>query len=223
MEEQNNQKKRAAEEAVHLVEDGMTLGLGTGSTVFYFLQALARRRGLNIRGVSTSGQTTRLASELGIPLVKLGDTGGLDLTIDGADEVDERMQGIKGGGGALLYEKIVASYSRYNVWIVDSGKRVKQLGKFPLPVEVVPFALRPVQELFRHKEWKPRLRLKGDTPFLTDSQNVILDLHLQSIPDPAALAGQLNAIPGVVEHGLFLGMTQRVIVGEENGVRTYTL
>lgn len=212
MDEQNNQKKRAAEEAVHLVEDGMTLGLGTGSTVFYFLQALARRRGLNIRGVSTSGQTTRLASKLGIPLVKLGDTGGLDLTIDGADEVDERMQGIKGGGGALLYEKIVASYSRYNVGIVDSGKRVKQLGKFPLPVEVVPFALRPVQELFRHKEWKPRLRLKGDTPFLTDSQNVILDLHLQSISDPAALAGQLNAIPGVVEHGLFLGMASGPIL-----------
>lgn len=225
IEVQDNQKKRAAEEAVKFVEDGMTLGLGTGSTVFYFLHALAKRmkQGLSIRGVSTSEKTTRLASELGIPLMKLGDTEGLDLTIDGADEVDERLQGIKGGGGALLLEKIVASYSKYNIWIVDASKRVKQLGKFPLPVEVVPLALKPVEQLFLQKGWNPQLRLQGESPFLTDSHNVILDLHLQSITDPAALAAELNAVPGVVEHGLFLGIAQKVIVGEENGVRSYTL
>lgn len=224
----NDQKKAAARAAVSVVKTGMVIGLGTGSTVAYFLDALGEAvgDGLAIRGVATSRATEAHATSLGIPIVSLDEVETLDLTVDGADEIDPQLSLIKGGGGALLREKIVAYASRELFIIADQGKYVPHLGRFALPVEIVPFAAKTT---VRHlAQLGQTLGLSGevtvrmtpgsaDAPFVTDNHNYIADCGWGNIPDPKALSAALGQIPGVVEHGLFLKMTTRVFLGEATG------
>ena len=220
-------KRAAAARALEFVEDGMTLGLGTGSTAKVFVDLLAgrmRAEGLRITGVATSSRTRAQAEALGIPLTTLDDAGRLDLTIDGADEFDARLNLIKGGGGALLQEKIVATASTRMVVITDPSKQVAALGAFPLPVELVRFGaaatMRLIAELLERHDVAGRamtLRQGEDGPFLTDEGHHIVDLALGRIGDPALLNADLNAIPGVVETGLFTGIASAVVVGEPDG------
>jgi ribose 5-phosphate isomerase A len=219
-------KQAAAERALAFVKPGMKLGLGTGSTARHFVDLLgaAVANGLTIVGVPTSEQTLAQARSLGVPVTTLEETPELDLTIDGADEIDPGLRLIKGGGGALLREKIVAAASRRMVVIVDSSKLVKGLGAFPLPVEVAPFGYGATR---RHIERLGRdlglggaigLRKSGDGLFVTDGGHYIFDCAFLSIPDPEALARGLSAIPGVVEHGLFLGMASTAIIAGAEGI-----
>lgn len=220
-------KRAAAARALEMVEDGMALGLGTGSTAGWFVRLLSeriRRDGLAVTGVATSSATVWLAQELGVPLRKLEDVDRIDLTVDGADEVDGKLNLIKGGGAALLQEKIVAAASGRMVVIADDSKRVAHLGAFPLPVEIVRFGWtvtrQAVAELLAAMDVagsKVEVRLGKDGPLVTDEGHFILDLHLGRIGNPPALAAALNAIPGVVEHGLFIGMASAVILGRPDG------
>jgi ribose 5-phosphate isomerase A len=194
------------------------VGLGTGSTVYYTLRKLGKliKEGLTIEGVSTSSETTRIAKSFHIPLLNIDDVSVIDITIDGADEVDPDCNGIKGGGGALLYEKIIAHFSQKNIWVVDSSKIVDTLGKFPLPVEIVPFGYRQTIQILEEKKFNPQLRLSKDnqTPFVTDSDNYIVDLYLNRIEEPVKLAQKLNLIPGIIENGLFINTVDTVISGD---------
>jgi ribose 5-phosphate isomerase A len=216
-----NEKQIAAEYAVDYVEDGMIVGLGTGSTVAFMLNKLSQRvkTGLTIKAVSTSAATTKLATTLGIKISKLNEIDEIDLTIDGADEVDENLNGIKGGGGALLYEKIVASISKKNIWIVDSKKLVKTLGKFPLPVEVVQYGSSHLFKEFEKKGYKPGFRNVGKNRFITDSNNYIIDLRMDRIEDPSVLDIKLESYPGVVETGLFYNVADLVLAGIGDSVK----
>jgi ribose 5-phosphate isomerase A len=216
-----NEKQIAAEYAVDYVEDGMIVGLGTGSTVAFMLNKLSQRvkTGLNIKAVSTSAATTKLATTLGIKISKLDEINEIDLTIDGADEVDENLNGIKGGGGALLYEKIVASISKKNIWIVDSTKLVKTLGKFPLPVEVVQYGSSHLLKEFEKKGYKSGFRNGGKNRFITDSNNYIIDLRMDRIEDPSVLDIKLKSYPGVVETGLFYNVADLVLAGVGDSVK----
>jgi ribose 5-phosphate isomerase A len=220
-------KRAAAARAVALVQDGMRLGLGTGSTSARFVDLLGQRirDGLSIVAVPTSEATRAQAEQLGIPLTTLDDTPELDLTVDGADELDDRLRLIKGGGGALLREKIVAAASRRMVVIADGTKRVATLGRFPLPIEVVPFGLgatrRALERACRGLGLPGDVRLRTTAtgePFMTDGRHVILDAHLGRIPDPEALAASLDGIPGLVEHGLFIGLATGAILATEGGL-----
>ena len=210
---QDDNKKRAAQAAVQYIKDGMVVGLGTGSTVAYFLDALAEHK-LDIIGVTTSTKTAQRSAELGIKIVDIDDVKQIDVTVDGADEVDAYMNGIKGGGAALLMEKIVANNSQKNIWIVDESKVHDVLGSFPLPVEVVPYGRGRLWQKFSERELNPVLRVdeKGQA-IVTDGGHNIIDLHVKSIPNPQMLAEYLENEVGVVEHGLFLGMTDVVIIG----------
>lgn len=215
-----NSKRAAGRKAIDEIQEGMTVGLGTGSTVYYFLEALAEKiaAGLSIVGVTTSQKTVELCRKWRIPLQTLNSVGRIDVTIDGADEVDPSLSGIKGGGGALLYEKLVAKASEKRIWIVDSGKEVDLLGAFPLPIEVVPFGWKHVEAAMAEKGYKPLLRQADDgQPFVTDGHHYILDLHLGSIANPEALADDLDHMTGIVEHGLFINMTDKVLIGYPDG------
>jgi ribose 5-phosphate isomerase A len=224
---QDRAKRAAAERAAAMVETGMRLGLGTGSTAAFLVRRLGERvrdEGLSIRAVPTSERTAALAREAGLTVTDLDEAGWLDLTIDGADEVDGSMRLIKGGGGALLREKIVAAASDRMAVIADEGKRVSQLGAFPLPIEVIPFGWRATQRIVRarleglHVETTDTsLRMAGSEPFRTDEGNLILDLRLGRIGEPEALSGVLNQVPGVVENGLFLGLCRVLVIGREDG------
>jgi len=218
-----NEKKIAADYSVNYIEDGMIVGLGTGSTVEFMIHKLAERikSGLNITAVSTSQATTKLASSLGIKLSSLDDVEEIDLTIDGADEIDQNLNGIKGGGGALLQEKIVASYSKKNVWIVDSSKLVDTLGKFLLPVEVIKLGSTHLCVSLEANGFKPIIRMKKNSRFVTDNNNYIIDLKMDKIPDPVSLDQKLKSFPGVVETGLFCGIADTVIVGMKNKVKIF--
>ena len=217
----------AAKRAVELVEDGMKLGLGTGSTAAWMVRCLADRvktEGLRIQGVPTSTRTADLARELGLDVVSLDQAGNLDITIDGTDEFDRALNLIKGGGGALLQEKIVASASDRMIVIADFDKQVPHLGKFPLPVEVLGFGLASSREhiarlLADHGlvERDITMRMQGNALFVTDEGNFILDLHLEQILDAPALAISLNQVPGVIENGLFINICDRVILGASDG------
>ncbi len=221
-------KKQAAEQAVNDVISGMRLGIGTGSTAEHFVHALARRvsEGLDVVGVPTSERTAKLASDLGIRLATLEEVPRLDLTVDGADELDAQLCLIKGGGGALLREKIVAAASEQMVVIADESKVVDTLGRFPLPIEVVPFGLAAseiaIKAVLAKLDLPQNLSLRGgnETPFRTDSGHVILDAHLQAIPDARELAERLVAVPGVVDHGLFIEIATKAYVAAEDGVKT---
>ncbi|ASP32295.1 ribose-5-phosphate isomerase RpiA [Labrenzia sp. VG12] len=221
-------KKLAAERAADDVTSGMKLGIGTGSTAEFFVHALAKRvaDGLDVIGVPTSERTRELAESLGIRLTTLDELPELDLTVDGADELDPQLSLIKGGGGALLREKIVAGASAQMIVIADGSKEVATLGKFPLPIEVVPFGLettrRAILQVLEDMELPLELALRGGTeqPYLTDGGHYILDAHLQQIADPGTLADRLVAIPGVVEHGLFLELATKAYVAGTDGVKT---
>lgn len=217
---QNTEKKAAAEKATEFIESGMTVGLGTGSTVFYALNKIGElvSNGLKITAVSSSEATSNLAISLNIKIVSINDVKEIDLTIDGADEVDNNFDGIKGGGGALLFEKIVAISSRKNIWIVDSKKLVDKLGRFPLPVEVIPFGSNKVFEKLVSMNLNPVIRKKGENVYFTDSGNYIFDLHINEIHNPVKLNNDLKLITGIVETGLFINIADIVIIGRENKV-----
>lgn len=224
--QQDALKKAAGIEAAKLIEPGMTAGLGTGSTVRFFVDELGRRvqeEGLEFTGVTTSVRTKEQAEGYGIKIVDVDDVDRIDVTVDGADEVDKDFNGIKGGGAALLWEKIVATNSSKIVWIVDESKVVDTIGAFPLPVEVIPFGAGHVVKLFESKGYKPVLRLDAQgQPVRTDEKNYVVDLHLERIEHPEELAHDLINTVGVVEHGLFLNMVNTVIVGDPNGPRILT-
>lgn len=212
------EKQLAAEKSTEFIENGMILGLGTGSTVLFMLNKLGEmiKQGLKVKCISSSLQTTRIAKNLNIPLINLNEIDIIDLTIDGADEVDYNLNGIKGGGGALLFEKIIATCSNKVIWIVDSFKFVEKLGKFPLPVEVIPFASTHLAKKLDHLGFNPVKRILNGKPFLTDSGNEIIDLYIGKIEDPINLEKQIKMIPGVVEVGLFNNIADMVIIGREN-------
>jgi ribose 5-phosphate isomerase A len=212
------EKQLAAEKSVEYIRDGMILGLGTGSTVFFLINKLAElvKQGLNINYVPTSNQTSILAKSLGIKISELKEVNEIDLTIDGADEVDKDLNGIKGGGGALLYEKIVAKASKKVIWIVDSSKYVDKLGKFPLPVEVISFGSEHLLRRFTELGFNPKIRNKGTENFITDSGNLIVDLYLNKIDDSISLEKDLKMMQGVVEVGLFNNIADEVIIGKNN-------
>ena len=217
-----SEKELAARRAIELVQDGMTLGLGSGSTVNIAIRLLGERvraHGLRIRGVPTSLVTAALAAEVGLELVELNDVNRVDLTIDGADEIGPGLALIKGGGGALLREKIVAAASDMVVIIADSTKLVPQLGAFPLPVETIPFARTMIERRLSALGLHPRLRTGVKGVFLTDQGNEIFDCHAGILPDVEGMARELSAIPGIVEHGLFIGLAQRAFIGVGNEVR----
>lgn len=221
-------KVEAARAALEHVRHGMRLGIGSGSTAEEFVRLLAQKveGGLAIVGVPTSERTARLCRELGVPLSSLDDTPELDLTIDGADEVDPALSLIKGGGGALLREKIVAAASASMIAIVDQSKCVDTLGRFPLPIEVNPFGLRATELAVRATasrigvEGPIILRMTNGEPFVTDGGHYILDASFGRIPDPRALSNRLHEIPGVVEHGLFIGLARMAVVAGADGVKT---
>ena len=224
------QKQAAGEAAAALVEAGTTVGLGTGSTAAFFVRALAERR-LDVIGVATSEATAALARSLGLRLAELDEVKAIDLTVDGADEIGPGLALIKGGGAALLREKLVWTASRRCVVIADASKQVTQLGAFPLPIEVVEFGhLQTAARLAATLEGqgiaiRPRLRVKGlslqgDLPVRTDGGNLIYDAPCGAIGDPAALAAALKSVTGVVDHGLFLGLAERALIGTDAGVAT---
>ena len=215
-----NGKKIAAGKAVEYIRDGMTLGLGTGSTAYWAIQGIGEqvKNGLSVRAIATSMQSEAMARELGIPIVPFAEIDHIDITIDGADEVDQQLNLIKGGGGALLREKIVASATKFYIIIVDESKLVPQLGKFPLPVEIVPFGWEITNRRLKELGCVPVMRMKGgQQPFLTDNHHYILDCSFGSIPDPALLHDQVSAITGVMEDGFFIGMADIVIAGSPGG------
>jgi ribose 5-phosphate isomerase A len=221
-------KEAAARAALDLVTEGMRLGLGTGSTAARFVAALGERvaGGLNVLCVPTSEATREQAVKLGIPITTLDETPRLDLTIDGADEIDPELRMIKGGGGALLREKIVATASDRMVVVADEGKLVSVLGSFPLPVEVVRFGLMAtiglIEAIAAEAGCHGAITLRpgqGEAPFVTDQGNLILDCAFGSIPEPEVLAFSLKRVPGVIEHGLFLGLADLAIVAGKGGVK----
>jgi ribose 5-phosphate isomerase A len=225
------QKQAAALAALEHVEDGMRLGLGTGSTAAKFVDALGKRvaGGLKVVGVPTSLATHDQAVRLGIPLTTLDETPELDLTVDGADELDDRLQLIKGGGGALLREKMVAASSRRMIVIADASKHVETLGAFPLPVEVVQFAHHATSRKIAQAaaalgcSGDITLRMRDGAAFVTDNGNYIYDCALARIGDAAALAASLSPIPGVVDHGLFIGLADLALLGTPDGLKTITV
>jgi ribose 5-phosphate isomerase A len=213
----DREKQAAARAAVALVESGNIVGLGSGSTASWMIHLLGERvrDGLKIVGVPTSERTRQLAEQLGIPLATVDEYPQMDIDIDGADEVDAQLNLIKGGGGALLREKIIASASRRFIVVADSSKQVARLGKFPLPVEVIPFAQKLIASQITALGARASLRQYAyGNPFVTDEGHHILDCTFGEIGDPASLANKLRAMPGVVEHGLFIGMAEMALIGK---------
>jgi ribose 5-phosphate isomerase A len=212
----NDQEKEAAARAsLKFVKDGQVVGIGTGSTAAHFIKLLGEqvKNGLRVRGIPTSDRSGKMAASLGIPLTTFDESQQIDVTVDGADEVDPEMRLIKGGGGALLREKIVASATKQLVIVADASKQVKTLGKFPLPVEVIKFAQPVVAKKIAALGADVRLRVGADgKPFITDENNHILDCRFGEIRDVEGLARELSDMPGVVEHGLFVGMASVVLV-----------
>lgn len=213
------EKENAALAAVALIEDHMVVGLGTGSTAYYAISAIAEKvkQGLQIKAVPTSEQTATLALSLGIPLTDINAVDVIDITIDGADEFTKEKYMIKGGGGALLREKIVAAKTKKEIIIADASKLVDHLGKFKLPIEVIPFARGYVMEELRKLQLKAEVR-----PFITDEGNNIIDVAFGKIEDPVALSAQLNEIIGVVTHGLFINLAFNILMGEGDQVRVFS-
>jgi ribose 5-phosphate isomerase A len=211
----NDQEKEAAARAsLRFVKDGQVVGLGTGSTAAYFIKLLGEevKNGLRVRGIPTSVRSRELAVSLGIPLITLDDCQEIDVTVDGADEVDSQLRLIKGGGGALLREKIVASATRQMIVVADASKQVHRLGKFPLPVEVIRFAQALVAKRIAALAAEVQLRRDAEgKAYLTDENNHILDCRFGEMQDPDGLARELSEMPGVVEHGLFIGMASMAL------------
>jgi ribose 5-phosphate isomerase A len=218
-------KKLAAEYALQFIEPGATIGIGTGSTVYHFILALVDKvkSGFPVKGVATSRQTEMLTKQAGITMIDLNDALTLDLTIDGADEIDPQLQLIKGGGGALLQEKMAAAASNKLIIIADNNKMVDCLGKHPLPVEVIPYGWKQTQKHISNLGCsKLILRIKDDAPFISDHGHYILDCYFEKIENAESLNRQLNNIPGVVENGLFINMAAAAVIGYAGGnIKTF--
>jgi ribose 5-phosphate isomerase A len=217
----DQEKEAAARASLQFVKDGQVVGLGTGSTAAYFIKLLGDevKRGLRIRGIPTSVRSGELAASLGIPLTTLDECQEIAVTVDGADEVDPQLRLIKGGGGAMLREKIVASATKQLVIVADESKQVSVLGKFPLPVEVIKFAQALVAKEIAALGAQVSVRTGADgKPFVTDEHNHILDCRFGQIPDADGLAQKLSDMPGVVEHGLFIGMASVVLFARGDGI-----
>jgi ribose 5-phosphate isomerase A len=215
-----NLKQLAAERAVSFLEDGMTIGLGTGTTAYWAIEKIGekvRQDGWKVRAIATSLRSEEQARSLHIPIVGFAEIDQIDVTIDGADEVDGQLHLIKGGGGALLREKIVATNSKKLVIVADQSKQVKMLGKFPLPVEIVLFGWEKTVEKLKELGCVPVRRVKDKAVYLTDNGNYIIDCAFTRIPDPASLHARINAITGVVDNGLFIHLASTLVVGFENG------
>ena len=220
---EDEQKQMAAAAAVDHIRDGMVVGLGTGSTAAKMVDLVGARvkDGLEIIAVPTSEATAAQARGLGIKVVGLDEVSVIDLTIDGTDEVDPEMRLVKGGGGAHLREKIVASLSDKMIVIAENKKMVDQLGAFKLPVEVIPFAADALMPKMEALGAEPTIRMNGDVPFRTDENNLIIDCAFGKIADPEAIALTLSLMPGVVEHGLFIDMADLVLIGTDEGVKSF--
>ena len=215
-----NPKKIAGEYAASLIKEGMVVGLGTGSTAYWAIEKIGEmvnRSGLGIKAISSSKKSEEQARSLNIPIISFAETDQIDITIDGADEVDPGKNLIKGGGGALLREKIVAFNSNKLIIIVDETKLVKQLGKFPVPVEIAIFGWEKTMQNLADLQSQPRLRLSDKEPYMTDNGNYIIDCSFQQIEHPESLHHKINAIPGVLENGLFIQLAKLIIVGYKDG------
>ncbi len=214
-------KKRAGEYAAKYIKDGQVVGLGTGSTVKYTILELGRmvKEGIDIIGIPTSKATEQLAESVGIKLGSIDEYQEIDITVDGADEVDPNLNLIKGGGGALLREKIIAHASKYEVIVVDESKVKKVLGEFPLPIEIVRFGYRRTMNVLSSLGCGPSLRMQDKAPFITDNGNYIVDCKFNRIENPKILEEKIDKIPGVVEIGLFIDMANEVVVGKKEGVK----
>ncbi|MFS4493511.1 ribose-5-phosphate isomerase RpiA [Maribacter sp. 2308TA10-17] len=210
------EKQLAAYKSITFVENGMVVGLGSGSTASYMVQELGKAvaKGLTIKGIASSEKTAQLARKVGIPLITLDKVEYLDINIDGADEFDNKLQLIKGGGGALLREKIIAHNSKLNIIIADSEKQVNKLGKFKLPVETIPFATQNIINKLSKMGLQPIQRQLEGSPFITDEKNYIVDVDISQCEDLSGLDHTLIKIPGIVETGLFLSMTDIVLMGK---------
>lgn len=217
------EKRLAAQEAVKLVGDHRIVGLGSGSTAAYAVRELGKavKNGLKIQAVPTSEETKKLAESLDIPLIDINSVDSIDVTVDGADEFDSDLVLIKGGGGALLREKIVASMTREEIIIADSTKKVEILGKFKLPVEVIPFASSYVLRQIEIVGGLGKIRASGNRPFVTDEGNFIIDANFGEITNPVRLSNKLNEIEGIVAHGLFINLASKIIMGTENGIEIF--
>lgn len=212
------EKKIAGIKATEYIEDNMIIGLGTGSTAYYMIERVGHmvKQGLNIKAVATSQSTANLANEFNIPLVAIDQVKRIHLAIDGVDEIDGNFNAIKGGGGALFREKMVANIADKVIWIMDSSKVVDSIGAFPLPVEILPYGYTHILKKLNLLSLNPVLRMKGDVPFLTDNHNYIVDLHLGKAFDIKGVSEKLKSISGVLETGLFLNTCDRIIVGGGN-------
>ena len=217
------EKQVAAREAVKFIKNNDIVGLGTGSTAYFAIVEIAElvRNGLKIKGVPTSEHTAALATSLGIELLDMNEVNTIDVTIDGADEFDEQLNLIKGGGGALFREKIVASLTKKEIIIADAAKKVEKLGAFRVPVEVVPLALNYVLQELSKLNGVGTVRMKGNVPFISDNHNYIVDTDFGLIENAAFLSGSLNQIDGVLAHGLFVNLTSIVIMGKGSETVTY--
>ena len=216
-----NQKKIAGEKAAEYIQEGMIVGLGTGSTARYLVDKVGElvKEGLQIQAVPTSKATELQTRELGIPLLDINEVGHIDLAIDGVDEIDKNFDAIKGGGGALFREKIVADLAKEVIWIMDESKLVDHLGKFPLPIEILPYGYKVIYKKLEGYGFNPIMRKNGDELFITDNGNYIVDLHLGVSADINEVKYKISNIVGVLETGLFLKMCTRIIVGTDNGVK----
>ncbi len=216
-----DKKKIAGEKAAEYVKDGMTLGLGTGSTAFHAVNAVGElvRKGMKLQAVPTSRATEAQARELGIPLLTIDEVDHIDLAIDGVDEIDPAFNAIKGGGGALYREKVVATLADEVVWIMDDSKLVEHIGAFHLPVEIAQYGSKQAMAKMAGYGWNPVLRVRDGKTFVTDNGNFIADLHLGAGFDIEDVYSKLSGMLGVLEHGLFLNMCKRIIVGTDEGVQ----
>lgn len=217
------EKELAAKEAVKYIKNNQIIGLGTGSTVLYAIKAIGElvKNGMEIKGVVTSGSTERLAGSLNIQLVDVSQVDSIDVTIDGADEFSPDLSLIKGGGGALLKEKIVASLSKQEIIIADSSKQVEKLGKFKVPIEIIPYASNYVLQAIKKLNGEGKIRMDQENIHITEEGNYIIDGNFGLIEDPILLAEKLNSIVGIVEHGLFINLTSLVVMGIGNEVKVF--
>lgn len=214
------QKRIAGLKATEYIKDGMILGLGTGSTAYYMIKKVGElvQNGMNLKAVATSKSTENLAKELHIPLVQIDETDRIDLCIDGVDEIDKQFNAIKGGGGALFREKIVANLANEVIWIMDDSKLVDSIGAFPLPVEVLPYGYTQVIRKLKEYSFNPVIRMKDGNVFITDNGNYIVDLYIGNPMDIDDVYNKVNGITGVLEVGLFINMCKCIIVGTDSGI-----
>lgn len=215
------QKRNAGEKAIEYIEDGMIIGLGTGSTVYYTIKKVGElvSKGMNLKAVATSKSTERLAKELNIPLLSIDEIEKIDIAIDGVDEIDSTFNAIKGGGGALFREKVVAQLAERVIWIMDETKLVDAIGQFPLPVEILPFGYTHILKRLIEFSLNPQIRTVDGEIYITDNGNYIVDLHIGKSLDIEDIKKKLNSITGVLEVGLFINMCERIIVGIDDQVK----